>query len=90
MLSRKLLHVRRALHTHVFPYSYVIELSCDDTLCPNKLVLSYEAVRLPHTVNITKERTSATLRADMRRNRFRKRGAMELCEGRECVEDVVD
>lgn len=75
-LSRKLLHdtSRRALHTYVFPHSIVIELSCDDTLRPNELVLSYEAVRLPHTVNIIKERTSTTLRANMRRNRCRKRG----------------
>lgn len=34
--------------------------------CPNELVLSYEAVRLPHNKNITKERISVTVRADER------------------------
>lgn len=44
-----------------------VELSCDSTPCPNELVLSYEAVRLPLNVNITKQRISATLRADKRK-----------------------
>lgn len=55
-----------------------VELSCDSALSPNELVLSYEAVRLLH--NITKERTSATLRAD-KRKKWRQRGRTGLCVG---------
>lgn len=58
--------------------SVSVELSCDSALSPNELVLSYEAVRLLH--NITKERTSATLRAD-KRKKWRQRGRTGLCVG---------
>lgn len=39
---------------------------CPPPPCPNELVLSYEAVRLPHNMTITKERISVTVRADER------------------------
>lgn len=68
-----------------------VELSCDSTPCPNELVLSYEAVRLPHNVNITKQRISATLRADEKEIETERGRTGRVCWGGGGFdEDVVD
>lgn len=59
--------------------------------CPNELVLSYEAVRLPHNVNITKSRGSLPPSEQTReRNRDRERGNGVCVCGGGVDEDVVD
>lgn len=45
--------------------------SVGEWLRPNEQVLSYEAVRLPHTVTVTTERTSALPRSEQTRERDR-------------------
>lgn len=64
--SRNLLHVTHRDEHFTFTFFPAlllvsVELSCDYSLRPNELVLSCEADRLPHTMNVTKERTFTTL-----------------------------
>lgn len=75
--------------THVFlPLALSVRVEAMILLCPNERVLSYEAVRLPHTVNVTKERISVAPRADKRN---RQSGGGVVCRRvSECVEDVAD
>lgn len=55
----------------LFFFSPLAHSSVGEWLRPNERVLSYEAVRLPHTVTVTKERTSALPHSEQTRERDR-------------------